>query len=348
MRTVAATVSPDAGGVRCWAGVATAPVSEDSLTYMRRLVVSLAVPVLAATLLGCSGTEEDTEAAAAAGEGIEIAHDTGSLTLPGPAARIVTTSDETTELVVALGLQPVGAGSTRVDATAVDPFTGYYIDAARLGDPEFVGGSELELEAIAALQPDLIVHGSDDEVDDRLGEIAPTAVFDVQVPGAWQQALPRLGAATGREDEADEAVQAYEEAVADARAELAPVAAAYPRAGVVYPQYRGGAENFLFGEEFALAAVVPELGFQLGGSDLAQDAFPGVQQISSEVYSSIQADVLLALGTVPWQETTSEPTLSTLPIPVVPVPLDDGQPSAGPLTSPALLERYVTALRSLA
>ncbi len=58
--------------------------------------------------------------------------------------------------------------------------------------------------------------------------------------------------------------------------------------------------------------------------------------------------MLLALGTVPWQETTSEPTLSTLPVPVVAVPLDAGQPSAGPLTSPALLERCVTALRTLA
>ncbi len=94
--------------------------------------------------------------------------------------------------------------------------------------------------------------------------------------------------------------------------------------------------------EFALAAVVPDLGFSLAGSDPAEDALPGVQQISSG------ADVLLALGTVPWQETTSEPTLSTLPIPVVAVPLDAGQPSAGPLTSPALLERCVTALRTLA
>ena len=42
---------------------------------------------------------------------------------------------------------------------------------------------------------------------------------------------------------------------------------------------------------------MPDLGSTLAGSDLAEDAF-------------------LALGTVPWQE-TSEPTLSTLPIPVV-------------------------------
>ncbi len=315
---------------------------------MRRTAVWLAVPLLATALLGCSGADGTDDAAAATGGVLEIAHDTGSLTLPAPATRIVTTSDETTELVVALGLQPVGAGSTRVDPTAADPFGGYYIDADRLGEPQFVGGTELELEAIAALEPDLIVHGSDDELDEQLAEIAPTAVFDVTVPGAWEQALPELGTATGREDEAADRVAAYEDAVAAAREELAPVAAAYPRAGVVYPQYRGGAENFLFGEEFALAAVVPDLGFSLAGSDLAEDAFPGVQQISSEVYSSIEADVLLALGTVPWQETTSEPTLSTLPVPVVAVPLDDGQPSAGPLTSPALLERYVTALRSLA
>jgi hypothetical protein len=141
-------------------------------------------------------------------------------------------------------------------------------------------------------------------------------------------------------------VQAHRDAVREARRQLEPVVAAHPRVGVVYPQYRGGADNHLSGAEFALAAVVPELDFELAGSDLAEDAFPGVQQISSEVGSSIEADLLLALGTVPWQETTSEPTLSTLPVPVVAVPLDDGRPSAGPLTSPALPDRYLTALRS--
>jgi iron complex transport system substrate-binding protein len=320
---------------------------------MRRPLVPLAVPLLTAALLGCSdaaGSDASADGAAAgspAGGAVEVVHDTGTLTLDGPATRIVTTSDETTELVVALGLQPVGAGSTRVDPLAADPFAGHYLEGDRLGDPEFVGGSEPELEAIAALEPDLIVHGSDDEVDDRLAEIAPTVVYDVTVPGAWEQALPRLGAATGEEERAEEVVRSYGDAVAAARAQLAPVASAYPRVGVVYPQYRGGADNYLFGEEFALAAVVPDLGFELAGSDLAEDAFPGVQQISSEVYSSIQADLLLALGTVPWQETTSEPTLATLPIPVLGVPLDDGQPSAGPLTSPALLDRYVTALQTL-
>jgi ABC-type Fe3+-hydroxamate transport system substrate-binding protein len=310
---------------------------------MRRPALVL-VALTTSVLTACSGDPGEPTTAGAERQ-VEITHDLGALTLDGTAQRVVTTSDEGTELLVALGLQPVGAGSTRVDPTAAEPFAdAYYIDAGRLGDPEFVGGAELDLEAIAALGPDLIVHGGEDELVGSLEGIAPTAVFDVSVPGAWQDAITELGEATDRTDEARSAIDDHEQAVARAREALAPVVEQFPRVGIIYPQYRGGEDNFLFGEEFALASVVPDLGFELAGSDRAEDAFPGVQPVSSELYSSIDADLLLALGTQPWQETTSEPTLSALAIPIVAVPLDDGQPSAGPLTSPALLERYVTAL----
>jgi hypothetical protein len=111
---------------------------------MRRPVVPLAVPLLTAALVlgACSDTSgSGTDGQAAPGGALEIPHDTGTLTLEGPATRIVTTSDETTELVVALGLQPVGAGSTRVDPLVEDPFAGYYIDSDRLGDPQFLGAA---------------------------------------------------------------------------------------------------------------------------------------------------------------------------------------------------------------
>jgi hypothetical protein len=39
--------------------------------------------------------------------------------------------------------------------------------------------------------------------------------------------------------------------------------------------------------------------------------------------------------------------LAALEVPVLGVPLDEGQPSAGPLTSPELPDRYVTALSDL-
>lgn len=274
-------------------------------------------------------------------------HDEGTATLPAVPRRIVTTSDEATELIVALGLEPVGAGSTRVDATAEDPFADYYLTAEQLGDPEFVGAAEPNVEAVAALDPDLIVHGAADDYADDLARVAPTVVYDVQAPGAWQEALSAVGEATGREGEAAEVLDDYAAMVEQARGELAPVAETYPRVGVVYPEYRGGTDNFLLGPEFALAAALPDLGFQVAGSSAAEDAFPGVQTISTELYSTIEADALLALGTGPWQETSSGEVLGALDIPVLGVPLDDGQPSAGPLTSPALVERYREVLAEL-
>lgn len=313
---------------------------------VRRLAVLAAAGALTTT--ACGAEDPSAPPPSASDAPVELRHDTGTLTLDAAPVRIVTTTDETTELVVALGLQPVGIGSTRVAPTDGGRLEGYYIPAERLGDPQYVGGEQVSLEAVAALAPDLVVHGADDETAADLAELAPTAVFDVQAPGAWEAAVGALGAATGRGDRADEAVGGYRAVVEEARAALAPVAARYPRIAVIYPEYRGGTDNYVFGEEFALASAVPDLGFQLAGSPRAADAFPGVQTISTELYSTIEADLLLALGTVPWQETSSAVVLDGLAVPVVGVPLDAGQPSAGPLTSPELVTAYRDALAPLA
>ncbi len=309
-----------------------------------------AAAALCLALAACSdGSSTSDATAAGGGERLELRHDTGTLALDAVPERVVTTSDETTELAVALGLQPVGVGSTRVSgATDEERFARYYIPAERLGDPAYVGGEELDLEAVAALEPDLVLHGVDDEVADALAGIAPTAVLDVQEPGAWQEAVVALGGATGRQERAERLVEDYEALVLRAREDLAAVATRYPRVGVLYPQYRGGSDNYLFTAEFALASVVPELGFALAGSPRASEAFPGVLSISSELYATIDADLVLALGTVPWQRTTSAGVLEALEAPVVGVPLDEGQPSAGPLTSPELVEAYRAVLAPLA
>jgi iron complex transport system substrate-binding protein len=308
------------------------------------LVLAALLPVVSCA----SGNDPSAGATPPAGAGVSFRHDAGETVLPAPAARIVTTADETTELVVALGLQPVGAGSTRVDGTGgtggTAPFAGYYLPADRLGNPAFVGGEQPNLEAIAALQPDLVLHGGADDVVDDLARIAPTAVFDVQEPGAWQRALQQLGVATGRTARADEIVAGHRTLLAESRAALAPVAARYPRLSVLYPQYRGGTDNYLFDERFALAAAVPDLGFTLAGSSAAQEQFPGVLQLSTELYPTIEGDAVLALGTVPWRTTAGSDLLEALDAPVVGIQLDPGQPSAGPITSPALVVRYRDAL----
>ncbi|MGL5927471.1 MAG: ABC transporter substrate-binding protein, partial [Dermatophilaceae bacterium] len=304
----------------------------------------VAVVALLPLLVGCAATADSPDGEATTTRATSLTHDAGTLDLDDVPERVVTTSDEVTELVVALGMKPVGAGSTRVDATAADPWAGYYVDRARLGEPRFVGGAETNHEAVAASRPDLVVHGADDEVAEDLGRIAPTAVFDTTAPGSWQKALTALGAATGREDRAREVIDGYEKQVAAARTELAAVVDRTPRVAVIYPEYRGGTDNYLFDADFALAEVVPQLGFTLAGSPKAEEAFPGVRSISAELYPTIDADLILALGTRPWQQTRSAAVLGSLDVPVVGVTLDDGQPAAGPLTSPVLLDRYVEAL----
>ncbi|MGL5863504.1 MAG: ABC transporter substrate-binding protein, partial [Phycicoccus sp.] len=305
---------------------------------MRRAVAVLAVLPL---LVGCGAATDPPRDEATTARAVNLVHDTGTLDLDASPERIVTTSDEVTELVIALGIKPVGAGSTRVDATAADPWAGYYVDKARLGEPRFVGGADTNREAVAAARPDLVVHGADDEIVEDLGRIAPTAVFDTTAPGSWQKALAALGAATGRADRAREVIADYEKEVAAARTELAEVVDRTPRVAVIYPEYRGGTDNYLFDADFALAEVVPQLGFTLAGSPKAEPAFPGVRSISAELYPTIDADLILALGVRPWQQTRSAKVLGSLDLPVVGVTLDDGQPAAGPLTSPALLDRYV-------
>jgi hypothetical protein len=47
---------------------------------------------------------------------------------------------------------------------------------------------------------------------------------------------------------------------------------------------------------------------------------------------------------VPWETTAGSDLLTALDAPVVGIRLDPGQPSAGPLTSPALVVRYRDAL----
>jgi iron complex transport system substrate-binding protein len=309
----------------------------------RPVLLLLLVAVLSA---GCGATAAGQLApAAGAPDAVTVTHDLGEVTLDARPERIVTTVDETTELVVALGLRPVGAGSTRVDATGPEdqPFDGYYLTPDQLGEPAFVG-LEPNLEAIAALDPDLIIHGGDDDLVDDLGAIAPTLVYDVQAPGAWQAAVTQLGAATGRAQEAADVVAGYEDAVADARERLAPVVAAAPRLAVIYPEYRGGAENFVFGREFALAGVVPELGFELVGPEQAEPFDAGLGTISPERYGDLPADTILALGTVDWRETGSGPLLDALDVPVLGVPLDEGRPSTGPISARYYLDAYTEAL----
>ncbi|WP_019912047.1 ABC transporter substrate-binding protein [Paenibacillus sp. HW567] len=78
----------------------------------------------------------------------------------------------------------------------------------------------LNLEAILAAQPDLIVlqkYYTDDKGYGELSKIAPTIAF---TPDDWKSSIKVIGQALGLEDKAQEVIQASEDKIAAAKAEI--------------------------------------------------------------------------------------------------------------------------------
>lgn len=126
------------------------------------------------------------------------------------------------ETALALGVQPVGASDwLAFGGEGVGPWSEGLYDEA----PELIDTLEPSLEAIAALEPDLILDTKSDGTQERydlLSQIAPTVGMPEGVDAyqtTWQQQLELVGQALGRTDQAeeleDEVAQAFEDAAAE-------------------------------------------------------------------------------------------------------------------------------------
>lgn len=131
----------------------------------------------------------------------------GSTEITGQPKRVVGLDTGELDSVLALGVTPVGA--VRADATS--GLRSYLADRAH--DVQLVGTiNEPDLEAIAALQPDLILSNKvrHEDVYDRLSGIAPT-VFAEKVGVAWKENFLLAGDALGKRGEAERILAEYEQ-----------------------------------------------------------------------------------------------------------------------------------------
>lgn len=143
---------------------------------------ALAASGLAAlALAGCGGSEEDSAASGAGGgAGAEgtfpatVTTEFGEVTIEQAPARVVALGWGDAEIALALGVQPVGA-SDWLDFGGEGQ--GPWAEGMYDEPPTLIETLEPSFEAIAALEPDLIldVRGSgDQDRQDRLAEIATT------------------------------------------------------------------------------------------------------------------------------------------------------------------------------
>ncbi|QDY68476.1 ABC transporter substrate-binding protein [Qingshengfaniella alkalisoli] len=141
----------------------------------------------------------------AAAEPITISHRWGETTLPAPAQRVVSISYTGADYLLALGTVPIAYRTWYGgDETGLWPWASPLLGEAR---PPVLRG-ELDIEAIAAMKPDLIEamwSGISKTQYEKLSRIAPVlpagkGAGDFGMP--WEDMTRALGNALGKSDEA--------------------------------------------------------------------------------------------------------------------------------------------------
>lgn len=172
-----------------------------------------------------------TAEATASPESRDIAHELGTTTITGIPERIVVLEYSFADNLGSLEVAPVGYA---VDAPP-DYLATYTADVGAVA----VGTrAEPDLEAIAALNPDLIIGDLQrhEETYPLLSEIAPTLIFN-SLRGSYQDQLDTFAVIAdilGKQDEAAALLATYESSF-DAAAEQANAEAAPILVGVLHP-----------------------------------------------------------------------------------------------------------------
>jgi iron complex transport system substrate-binding protein len=144
-----------------------------------------------------------------------IVHAMGETTIDAKPVRVVVLDSGELDSVIRMGLKPVG--SLEYDP---DLLPDYLVEG--LTEATTVGTlAEPDLEAIAALQPDLILSSKlrHEALYANLSTIAPT-VFGERTGVVWKQNFALHAQSLGREVEADAAVREYEDRVRELNAAL--------------------------------------------------------------------------------------------------------------------------------
>lgn len=150
--------------------------------------------------------------------------------VPAEPERVVTLDLTPTLNLALLGLDPLTAPLDMAPYFDAD-FERFAPEGVDLESYEVVGfAAELNLEAVAALQPDLVMGYSgiaeeDPGVLDQLEQIAPTVLYDFGTNADWRGRFRTEAEILGRTDQAAALEAQYEEVAAEAAAvEVPPVA----------------------------------------------------------------------------------------------------------------------------
>lgn len=182
-----------------------------------RFFLSL-IAIMALFVVAACGNKEDNSSEGNKNKGTSytIEHAMGKTPIKGTPKRVVILTNEGTEALLAMGVTPVGA----VKSWTGNPWYKHISD--KMKDTEVVGTeSEVNIEAIAKLHPDLIIGNKmrQEKIYDQLNDIAPT-VFAETLRGDWKENFMLYAKALNKEDKGNEVIQQFDQRIADLKEKL--------------------------------------------------------------------------------------------------------------------------------
>ncbi|HEV7345595.1 MAG TPA: ABC transporter substrate-binding protein [Devosia sp.] len=233
---------------------------------------------------------------------VTIEHAYGETTIPAEPQRIVTWGWASQDAVLALGEIPVGIPHFAYGGDE-NGALGWDKDAVAALGGEFPtilpAGNDVPVEAVAALQPDLIIavySGLTEDEYEVLSGIAPVVAFP-EVPWStpWQEVITKTGKAIGRPAEAEALVAELEQFMIDETAKYPEVQGA-TFAGIA--EYNG--------EVAVYAGLDPRMSFL---EDLGMVLAPSVTELaqgesffyglSYENFERLSSDILISYFETP-------------------------------------------------
>lgn len=245
------------------------------MSHKRPFLFALCLVGLSVTVAACAGSPssgEDQSAQQSSASASHskatgswprtVVHDAGETEIPAEPTRIVSVAPSLTGSLLAIDAPVIASAGAVVTGMTNDQgfFTQWADVADECGVEVAYPNMELDLDAVDALEPDLIIgsaNGGDSALDayDQLSEIAPTLLIDYGSQ-TWQDLMMELAADTGRETQAEDVLAEYNTWVA-AQAEKIVLPEQPVTAGV----YLGADGMWAFPKETPQADLLTSLGF---------------------------------------------------------------------------------------
>lgn len=286
---------------------------------------------------------------------VTVEHALGTTTIEAEPQRVVTVGVTEQDFVLAVGVTPVGV----TDWYGDQPYATWPWAQDELGDaqPEVLTTDDgFNYEAIAALEPDLIIGtnaGIEDDSFKKLSAIAPTIAHPADAPlyfSPWDDQARLIGAALGRG-------QQMESVISDIADQFAQAAADHPEfdgVSAIFLQNAFYDGNAIAYQEGLSTDFLTDLGFVIP-SGLDAFATDGQAYIPMEQLSVLNEGEVLLWGT---ESPDDRPNLEAEPLYNALEPVQEGKlvftdgVTAGaiyftsPLSLPFVLEQLVPALAS--